>query len=34
MSLICQKAGKREEAERALNEAMQKQWAAARNAQG
>lgn len=33
MSLICLKAGRREEAELALNEAMQKQWAAARNPQ-
>ena len=34
MSLVCQKAGRLAEAERALNEAMEKQWAAARGPQG
>jgi len=31
MSLICQKAGRLAEAELALNEAMERQWSAARN---
>lgn len=33
MSLVCQKAGRLAEAELALNEAMEKQWAAARGPQ-
>ena len=31
MSLVCQKAGKLAEAEKAMGESMQKQWADARN---
>ncbi|MHC4176810.1 MAG: tetratricopeptide repeat protein [Planctomycetota bacterium] len=34
MSLVCQKAGRLPEAELALNQAMEKQWAAGKDPQG